>query len=73
LIAADAQSTGAQDLFESENPLLQALGFDPTSLDLLQARTGIDTATLQAQLMTLELQGRVARLPGGLFQQVIRG
>jgi DNA processing protein len=73
LIAVDAKSTGAQDLFESENPLLQALGFDPTSLDLLQARTGIDTATLQAQLMTLELQGRVARLPGGLFQQVIRG
>lgn len=49
--------------------LLQALGFDPTSLDALQARTGMDTPSLQAALMTLELAGEVARLPGGLFQR----
>jgi DNA processing protein len=73
LIAADAQPSGAGDLFDSDSNLLQALGFDPTSLDTLQARTGVDTPTLQAQLMTLELQGRVARLPGGQFQQVFRG
>jgi DNA processing protein len=73
LIANDAQSTRAGDLFDSKNTFLQALGFDVISLDTLQARTGIDTPTLQAQLMTLELQGRVARLPGGLFQQVVRG
>ena len=49
--------------------LLEALGFDPVSLEALLARTGLDTAHLQAQLMTLELQGQVARLPGGLFQR----
>lgn len=53
----------------ADDALLTALGFDPVSLDALQARTGIDTAHLQAQLMTLELQGAVARLPGGLFQR----
>ena len=52
--------------------LLQALGFEPTGLDALQARTGIDTARLQAQLMALELQEQVARLPGGLFQRRVR-
>ena len=52
--------------------LFQALGFDPTGLDALQARTGIDTATLQAKLMELELMGRVVRLPGGLFQRMER-
>jgi len=46
------------------------LGFDPVGLDALQARTGLDTAHLQAQLMTLELDGLVARLPGGLFQRL---
>ena len=50
--------------------LLQALGHDPAGLDALQARTGLDTATLQVQLLQLELDGQVARLPGGLFQRI---
>ncbi len=49
--------------------LLQVLGFDPVGLDSLVARTGMDAAMLQAQLLELELDGRVARLPGGLFQR----
>lgn len=55
-----------------ENPLLQALGFDPIGLDALLARTGLDAATLQVQLLELELAGSVARLPGGLFQRTGR-
>ena len=50
--------------------LLAALGFDTVSLDELQARTGLDTPRLQAQLLELELEGRVARLPGGYFQRL---
>jgi DNA processing protein len=52
-----------------DDALLKALGFDPVGLDALQARCGLDTADLQAQLMGLELDGKVARLPGGLFQR----
>ena len=52
-----------------ESPLLQALGFDPMGVDALVARTGLDAASLQVQLLELELDGRVARLPGGLFQR----
>ncbi len=52
--------------------LLNALGFDPLGLDALQARTGLDTASLQVQLLELELEGEVARLPGGLFQRLVR-
>jgi DNA processing protein len=36
----------------------------------LQARCGDSTAVLQARLLTLELEGAVGRLPGGLFQRV---
>ena len=50
--------------------LLQALGADPVGLDALQARTGLETAILQARLLELELEGRVGRLPGGLFQRL---
>jgi DNA processing protein len=53
--------------------LLQAMGYDPASLDALCARTGHPVATLQAQLLELELAGHVARMPGGLFQRVAQG
>ncbi len=55
---------------DGEHPLLTHMGFAPVSLDALQARCGLDTATLQAQLLTLELDGAVGRLPGGLFQRL---
>ncbi len=55
-----------------DSALLRALGFDPVALDGLQARTGLPTADLLAELMTLELRGVVARLPGGLFQRMAR-
>ena len=54
---------------DREDSLLQAMGYDPVSLDALQARTGLDTAHLQARLLELELAGEVARLPGGLLQR----
>jgi DNA processing protein len=56
-----------------DDPLLALLGHEPTGLDALQGRSGLDTATLQAQLLELELSGLVERLPGGLFQRLVRG
>lgn len=49
--------------------LLRQLGFDAVGLDALCARSGQSVAQLQAQLLELELDGLVARLPGGLFQR----
>lgn len=64
--------TSLDGLSSLESGLLNALGFDPMTLDSLQQRSGIDTPTLQALLMGLELAGWVARLPGGKFQQLGR-
>ena len=55
-----------------EAQLLACMGFDPVGLDALQARCGLDTASLQTQLLTLELAGRIGRLPGGLFQRLAK-
>jgi DNA processing protein len=52
--------------------LLDALGRDPATLDALAARTGLSAADLNARLLELELDGAVARLPGGLFQRCTR-
>jgi DNA processing protein len=70
---AQAQPDGPGDAVPAEDSLLTALGFDPVSLDALVARTGIAPANLQARLLELELQGDVARLPGGLFQRIAAG
>lgn len=72
-MAHSADPVGVATLNTPEVPsLLRDLGFDPTSLDALCARTGYSAAVLQAQLLELELDGRVARLPGGLFQRIDR-
>ncbi|GAB2487035.1 DNA-processing protein DprA [Comamonas humi] len=55
---------------EPGDGLLTQMGHEPVDLDALVARTGLDAARLQAQLLELELEGLVARMPGGLFQRV---
>lgn len=49
--------------------VLEALGYDPVNADTLCKRTGLGIAAVLAQLGVLELDGRVARLPGGRFMQ----
>lgn len=56
--------------YHENDATLRALAHDPLSLDELMDRTGMDAAALQAHLLELELDGRVERLPGGLFQRL---
>jgi DNA processing protein len=51
------------------DPVLEALGYDPMSLDALIDRTGWPAHELSARLLELELEGQVARLPGQRFQR----
>ncbi len=47
--------------------LLDALGFEPTSIDVLVERTGLPGESIASMLLILELQGRVAPHPGGRY------
>jgi DNA processing protein len=58
---------------DDASPLLKSMGFTSVSLDALLLRNSLDTATLQAELLGLELSGQIARLPGGLFQRLNNG
>ena len=56
-----------------ENPearLLEQMGFDPIDLDVLAQRSGLTVDSLCAMLLSLELAGLVATLPGGRFQRL---
>jgi DNA processing protein len=49
-------------LDESEQQLLQALGYDPLPVDMLAERTGMDIGSLSAQLIGLEIKGLVQQV-----------
>jgi len=63
----------ADDVPHEQQALLDAMGFDPVSLDALMARCGWPAAELNAALLELELDGQVARLAGQLFQRRGKG
>jgi DNA processing protein len=44
-----------------------ALGYDPTSVDELIARTGLTAETVSSMLLLLELEGHVSSAPGGYY------
>ncbi|HEX5459440.1 MAG TPA: DNA-processing protein DprA [Steroidobacteraceae bacterium] len=47
--------------------LLDALGFEPATIDTLVARSGLSGESIASMLLILELEGRVAPYPGGLY------
>lgn len=50
--------------------VLEAIGHDPVDLDTIAARCGLTVDALYAILLPLELEGRLAQLPGGRFQRI---
>ncbi|CAB5700781.1 DNA protecting protein DprA [Delftia tsuruhatensis] len=70
LPAMPSPSAAAPAPEEDRDPTLRALSHDPLSLDALMDRTGMDAAVQQARLLELELEGRIERLPGGLYQRL---
>ncbi|MCX7149065.1 MAG: DNA-processing protein DprA [Rhodocyclales bacterium] len=55
---------------EGEEQVLAFLGDTPCAIDTLSARSGLTPADLLAMLLPMELAGRVAQLPGGLYQRL---
>ena len=51
-------------------PLLSCMGFDPVDVDSLCARAGMPAERVSAELLRLELAGRISALPGGLYQRL---
>ncbi len=54
----------------NEDKLLAEMGYEPVDLDTLSARLGLPVERLSSELLRLEMEGRVAALPGGRFQRL---
>jgi DNA processing protein len=50
--------------------LLDAVGFEPATVDVLALRTGLPGESVASMLLTLELEGHIAPHPGGRFGRI---
>jgi DNA processing protein len=65
---APADRAGAALKLDKEYEiLLDALGFEPASIDVLVSRTGFPTESVASMLLILELQGRIKPQAGGRY------
>jgi DNA processing protein len=71
LAGSDAQAPTAASQSATHNEehtrLLDALGYDPVSVDVLVARTGLTANAVSSMLLLMELEGRVSSQAGGLY------
>jgi DNA processing protein len=63
----EAPPDGGAALDKACEMLLDALGFEPASIDTLVARSGLSSESIASMLLILELEGRIAPFPGGLY------
>lgn len=57
----------------NDSGLLAHMGHDPVDVDALCSRAGMSAEQVCSELLRLELHGRVAALPGGLYQRLEKG
>ncbi len=63
---------GGTPLDKEYEMLLDALGFEPATIDTLVARSGLSGESIASMLLILELEGRIAPYPGGLYGRLSR-
>jgi DNA processing protein len=67
----DPGACGGARLDKDYEMLLDALGFEPASIDDLVARTGLSAGSVASMMLILELEGRVEPRPGATYNRVL--
>jgi DNA processing protein len=70
LAGAPVQARDAGELDKEYKILLDALAFEPASVDTLIERTGLNSESIASMLLVLELDGHVAPYPGGRYSRM---
>jgi DNA processing protein len=65
-----AAQTKPDELNPDHAHLLEKMGFDPISIDQLVQYCGLTAEEVSSMLLIMELEGRVAALPGGFYQRL---
>ena len=76
LLRSGAQSIGSSDgehdptLDKDYENLLDAMGFDPVTVDTLVETTGLTPEAVSSMLLILELGGHICTVPGGRYARI---
>ncbi len=68
--ASLASSGNTPEVVTQSHPLLDCMGYDPITMDALVQLSGLTSDNLSAMLMVLELESKIASLPGGRYQRI---
>lgn len=71
--ASTTHSRQDKDQHAVDSGLLAHMGHDPVDVDALCERAGLTAEQVSSELLRLELDGRIAVLPGGLYQRLAKG
>jgi DNA processing protein len=66
----NSRSESAAWLDKDYEMLLDALGFEPSTVDDLVGRTSLNAGSVASMLLILELEGRVEARPGALYNRI---
>jgi DNA processing protein len=72
LVRHEGRRARARVMDKGYEMLLDAVGFEPASVDVLVVRTGFPAESIASMLLVLELEGRIAPYPGGRFGRIPR-
>lgn len=72
-VANDTESVENLDIHVAHQKLLDFMGYDPVSLDVLVKRSGLTVEAISSMLTIMELQGQVASSSGGLYVRLKPG
>lgn len=61
----------SSDTKSEAHPVLDYMGFEAVSVETLIDRTGLTSDSLSAMLLMLELENKIASLPGGRYQRIV--
>lgn len=53
------------------NPILECMGYEAVGMETLLERSGLTSDSLSAMLLMLELENKIASLPGGRYQRIV--
>ena len=70
---ASGSASTREPVSSAEAGLLAHMGHDPVDVDFLCSQAGLSAEQVSSELLRLELDGRVAALPGGLYQRLEKG
>jgi DNA processing protein len=70
LIQREVRRKAPRAMDKGYEMLLDAVGFEPATVDVLVLRTGLAGESITSMLLALELQGRIASYPGGRFGRI---